>query len=98
MHELMFQAGVKGMSSLRSLIPCTLLHKQGNIFVVVYIIVWSADYIIIILILQLCVCESGRSREVHSSRAKQFSLSSSLDLDVTRGSPLTQLAMALVAN
>ena len=31
----------------------------------------------------------------HSTRAKNISYSSSLDLDDTRGSPLTQLAMAL---
>ena len=55
-------------------------------------------HLILILHLYMSVRESGRSREVHSTRAKQFSLSSSPDLDVTRGSPLTQLAMALARN
>ena len=54
-------------------------------------------YIIIILILHLSVCESGRSQEGHLTRAKFFSLSSSLDLDVTYSSSLTQLAMVLAA-
>ena len=48
-----------------------------------------------ILILHLCVRESGRSREGHSTRANNFS--SSLDLDVTYSCSLTQLAMALAA-
>ena len=52
---------------------------------------------ILILILDLCVRESGRSREGHSTRANNFSFSSSLDLDVTCSSSLTQLAMALAA-
>ena len=52
---------------------------------------------IIILILHLSVHESGRSREGHSTRANNFSFSSSLDLDVTCSSLLTQLAMALAA-
>ena len=43
------------------------------------------------------VCESGRSREGHLTRAKNFSFSSSLDLDVTCSSSLTQLAMVLAA-
>ena len=51
----------------------------------------------LILILHLCVRESGRSREVHSTRANNFSFFSSLDLDVTCSSSLTQLAMALAA-
>ena len=43
------------------------------------------------------MCESGRSQEGHSTRANNFSISSSLDLDVTCSSSLTQLAMALAA-
>ena len=57
---------------------------------------------IIILILHLSVCESGGSREghltrAHLTRAKNLSFSSSLDLDVTCSSLLTQLAMVLAA-
>ena len=48
-------------------------------------------------LIHLSVCESGRSREGHSTELIKFSFFSSLDLDVTRGSPLTQLAMALAA-
>ena len=40
------------------------------------------------------VCEVTGS---HLTRAKTFSFSSSLDLDITRSSPLTQPAMALAA-
>ena len=44
------------------------------------------------------VSESGSSREAeHSTRANNFSFSSSLDLDVTCSSSLTQLAMVLAA-
>ena len=43
------------------------------------------------------VCESGRSREGHLTRAKNVSLSSSLDLNVTYSSSLTQLAMVPAA-
>ena len=50
-----------------------------------------------ILILHLSVSTSGRSREGHLTRAKKFSFSSSLDLDVTCSSSLTQLAMVLAA-
>ena len=41
--------------------------------------------------------ESGKSREGHSTRANNFSFASSLDLDVTCSSSLTQLAMLLAA-
>ena len=43
------------------------------------------------------VCESGRSREGHLTRAKNVSLSSTLDLDIMCSSSLTQLAMVLTA-
>ena len=43
------------------------------------------------------VRESGRSREGHSTRANNFSFSSSLDLDVTCSSSLSQLAMVVAA-
>ena len=45
-----------------------------------------------ILILHVSVCESGRSREGHLTRAKNLSFFSLLDLDVTYSSSLTQLA------
>ena len=61
------------------------------------IVVGNTVVHIIILILHLCVCESGRSQEGHSTRANNFSISSSLDLDVTCSSSLTQLAIALAA-
>ena len=82
MNELMFQADVKGMSERSELIPC------------IIIIILSVTFVC-----DVRQCDS--EREVtgsHLTRAKQFSFSSSLDLDVTRGSPLTQLAMALAAN
>ena len=41
--------------------------------------------------------ESGRSREGHSTRANNFSFSSSLDLDITCSSSLSQLAMVVAA-
>ena len=59
--------------------------------------IYNINQGIIILILHLSVSTSGRSREGHLTRAKKFSFSSSLDLDVTCSSSLTQLAMVLAA-
>ena len=50
------------------------------------------------LFLHLSVTSEREITRSHSTRAIKFSFSSSLELDVTRGSPLTQLALALVAN
>ena len=64
----------------------------------IYIIIPAhAQKSIIILILHLSVSDVSdvRSREGHLTRAKKFSFSSSLDLDVTCSNSLTQLAMAL---
>ena len=61
-----------------------------------YVIIFPL-IIIIILILHLSVSTSGRSREGHLIRAKNFYFSSSLDLDVTCSSSLTQLAMVQAA-
>ena len=45
----------------------------------------------------MCVRESGKSREEHSTHANNFSCFSSLDLVITCSSSLTQLAIALAA-
>ena len=43
-------------------------------------------------------CESGRSPDAISTRANKFSFFSSLNLDITQGSPVTQIVMVVAEN
>ena len=91
--------------TVNSLHPGAVTSELGRNFVhpilvscvLLYMVLLFSYYVVnkSVLILHLSICESGRSREGHLTRAKHFSFSSSLDLDVTYSSSLTQLAMVL---